>query len=65
MDEKGLLQDIANFNITMCGYGPTIATIKATREFGATKCDILKYATSGNTSGDFSSVVGYCSGVFI
>lgn len=65
MDEKGLLEDIEKFNITMCGYGPTIATIKATREFGSTKCDILKYSTSGNISGDLSSVVGYCSGIFI
>ncbi|MDR2966743.1 MAG: AmmeMemoRadiSam system protein B [Methanobacteriaceae archaeon] len=65
MDEKELLKDIENFNISMCGYGPTIATIKATREFGANKCDILKYATSGNISGDLSSVVGYCSGIFI
>jgi len=65
MDEKGLLQDIENFNITMCGYGPTIATMKATRELGASKCDMLKYSTSGNISGDLSSVVGYCSGIFI
>lgn len=65
MDEEGLLQDIENFNITMCGYGPTIATIKATREFGATKCNILKYSTSGNISGDLTSVVGYGSGIFI
>jgi len=65
MDEEGLLEYIENFNISMCGYGPTIATIKATREFGVNKCDILKYATSGNISGDLSSVVGYCSGIFI
>ena len=65
MDEKGLLENIENFNITMCGYGPTIATIKATRELGADKCNILKYGTSGNISGDLSSVVGYCSGIFI
>ncbi|MCL2114765.1 MAG: AmmeMemoRadiSam system protein B [Methanobrevibacter sp.] len=65
MDENELLEDIENFNISMCGYGPTIATIKATRELGANKCNILKYATSGNISGDLSSVVGYCSGIFI
>ena len=65
MDEEELLENIENFNISMCGYGPTIATIKATREFGANKCNILKYATSGNISGDLSSVVGYCSGIFI
>ena len=65
MDEEELLESIENYNISMCGYGPTIAAIKATRELGASKCDILKYATSGNISGDLSSVVGYCSGIFI
>ncbi|MCL2157641.1 MAG: AmmeMemoRadiSam system protein B [Methanobrevibacter sp.] len=65
MDEEELYESIENFNISMCGYGPTIATIKATRKLGATKCNILKYATSGNITGDLSSVVGYCSGIFI
>jgi len=65
MDEEELFESIENFNISMCGYGPTIATIKATRELGAKKCDILQYATSGDISGDMNSVVGYCSGIFI
>ncbi len=65
MDEIGMMNEINKFNITMCGYGPTMTTIKATRKLGANKCEILKYATSGDISGDSSSVVGYCSGIFI
>lgn len=65
MDEEGILKEINELNISMCGYGPTIASIKSTRRFGAKKCKILKYATSGDISGDTDSVVGYGSGIFI
>jgi len=65
MDEFALLNSVENHNITMCGYGPTIATIKASRAFGAKKGEILKYGNSGDISGDLNSVVGYCSGIFL
>lgn len=64
MDEDSLLNVVKNFGISMCGYGPTIATIKASRFLGAKNGKILKYATSGDISGDFNSVVGYCSAIF-
>ncbi|KZX17736.1 hypothetical protein MBCUT_00300 [Methanobrevibacter cuticularis] len=64
MDEFALLRYIDEIGITMCGYGTTVATIKASRAFGAKSGKILKYATSGDISGDFSSVVGYCSAIF-
>jgi hypothetical protein len=32
---------------------------------GATNCEVLKYATSGDATGDKSSVVAYASAVFI
>lgn len=64
MDEFALLNAVETRGITMCGYGPTISTIKASRVLGAKKGEILKYATSGDISGDLSSVVGYCSAIF-
>ena len=64
MDEHSLLKAVEDFRISMCGYGPTIAVIKASRSLGAKKGKILKYATSGDISGDLSSVVGYCSAIF-
>lgn len=64
MDEFALLNAIETHRITMCGYGPTISTIKASRDLGAKKGEILKYVTSGDISGDLSSVVGYCSAIF-
>lgn len=65
MDEFDLLKSVEDNGVTMCGYGPTISTIISSRDLGAKKGEILKYATSGDISGDLDSVVGYCSAIFI
>lgn len=51
-------------DISACGFGPIAATITATKELGATKAKLLKYATSGEITGDNSAVVGYASLIF-
>jgi hypothetical protein len=51
-------------DISACGYGPIAATITAARELGASKAELLKYATSGEVTGDDSGVVGYASLIF-
>jgi len=48
-------------NISACGFGPIAAMLTATKEFGATKASLIKYATSGDVSGDLSAVVGYAA----
>jgi AmmeMemoRadiSam system protein B len=48
----------------MCGYGPVASTLVASKGMGAKNAKILKYATSGNITGDMSAVVGYASAVF-
>ncbi|ABK78232.1 dioxygenase [Cenarchaeum symbiosum A] len=50
--------------VSACGYGAIAATMAASIELGATKGTLLKYATSGDITGDEQSVVGYCSIVF-
>jgi MEMO1 family protein len=42
-----------------CGGGPTVAVMRAARTLGARDALILKYADSGDVSGDKSAVVGY------
>ena len=42
-----------------CGGGPTIAVMLASRAMGATTARVLKYAHSGEVSGDYGGVVGY------
>ena len=47
--------------ISMCGPGPVMAMLTACQELGAKKGRLLKYATSGDITGDYSQVVGYAS----
>jgi MEMO1 family protein len=61
LDEEELYKRCEDLNCTMCGYGPVAAAIVAAKEMKAQKANLLKYATSGDTSGDFSRVVGYGS----
>ncbi|TGC11448.1 MEMO1 family protein [Methanolobus halotolerans] len=48
-------------NITACGFGPIAAMLTAAMEFGAGNVELLKYANSGDVSGDYSQVVGYAA----
>jgi len=61
LDEEELYERCESLNCTMCGYGPVASAIVAAKEMKARKASLLKYATSGDTSGDFSRVVGYGS----
>ena len=64
LNEDELLRRIDEFNISMCGYAPTVSLISAAKELGATGAELVRYQTSGDTSGDYSAVVGY-AGIII
>ena len=64
MDEFKLFEEVVQYNITMCGYGPVMTAISLSKMSGKTDSEILAYRTSGDVTGDFSSVVGYASGIF-
>ncbi len=59
-----LLETIAEFDISMCGFAPVAAMLFCARALGAKKTELIKYQTSGDITGDLSSVVGY-AGVII
>lgn len=59
LDEEELLKRVEKFHITMCGYAPTVCMLRAAKELGAEKAELVKYQTSAETSGDYSKVVGY------
>lgn len=59
LDEDLLMERVEKYNITMCGYVPVVITIMATKKLGAKKAKLIKYQTSGDTSGDYGAVVGY------
>jgi len=48
-----------------CGHAAVAAMLWAARDLGANKVQILKYATSGDVTGDHSSVVGYGAAVVL
>jgi AmmeMemoRadiSam system protein B len=51
--------------VSACGYGAIASVMKAVKDLGATKGELLKYATSGNITGDMNAVVGYSSIIFV
>lgn len=59
LDPEGLYRTIMDYGITMCGYGPATAMLVACKMLGATKAELIKYANSGEVSGDDEQVVGY------
>ena len=59
MDARGLFDVVMDEDISMCGFGPTVAMLTAARRLGAVSTDLVRYATSGDVSGDRERVVGY------
>jgi len=64
LDEDELLKRVEEMNISMCGYAPVAALIAAAKELGAKSAELVKYQTSGDTTGDYTSVVGYAGIIF-
>lgn len=64
LDPRGLYDTVRSEHITMCGYGPTATMLTAALALGATQAELVRYATSGDVSGDYERVVGY-AGIFI
>jgi AmmeMemoRadiSam system protein B len=61
MDAKKFVSIIEERNVTACGYGPIAASITAAKGLLAKQATLLQYKTSGDITGDKSSVVGYAA----
>ncbi len=59
LDPAELLKRVHEINISMCGYAPVAAMLWAVAEMGVLKAELVRYQTSGDVTGDLSSVVGY------
>ena len=64
MDVDKFYRVLQEKQVSACGYGAIASTIIACKDLGATRGTLLKYATSGDVTGDKSQVVGYGSIVF-
>jgi MEMO1 family protein len=65
LDPRGLYDVVTEQDISMCGYGPAVAMLTAARRLGARSAELVKYATSGDVSGDREMVVGYAGVVVV
>jgi AmmeMemoRadiSam system protein B len=69
-DPEGLLEHFLRYpehergRYVACGGGPLISVMFAARALGATSGRVLRYAHSGNVSGDHAQVVGYVAAAF-
>jgi MEMO1 family protein len=59
LDARALYDAVTQQDISMCGFGPAVAMLRAAKGLGATSAELVKYATSGEISGDLDRVVGY------
>ena len=61
-DPEGLALDLERGRCEACGGGPVIAVMLAAKALGANRARVLKYANSGDVTGDRWQVVGYMAG---
>jgi AmmeMemoRadiSam system protein B len=61
LDPEGLLKVCRSEGITMCGVVPATVMLVAALELGATKAELVRYATSGDVTGDNRQVVAYAA----
>jgi AmmeMemoRadiSam system protein B len=59
LDAHGLFDTVMREEISMCGFGPAVVMLTAAKRLGASSAQLIKYATSGDVSGDRDMVVGY------
>jgi AmmeMemoRadiSam system protein B len=59
LDADGLMGALEDDPRHACGGGPIVAVLRASELLGCTRAEVLRYADSGDVSGDKSAVVGY------
>jgi AmmeMemoRadiSam system protein B len=59
MDVEGFYSTLDRLQITACGFGAIATVMEAARQLGLAKGELLKYASSGDMTGENLQVVGY------
>jgi hypothetical protein len=65
MDVNLFYSTLDRLQVTACGFGAIATVMIASRALGLEKGELLRYATSGDTTGDNNQVVGYASLRFV
>jgi AmmeMemoRadiSam system protein B len=61
LEVKEFYRRIEEKGVSACGYGPISAMVTACAKLGATTAKMIRYATSGDVTGDYRQVVGYAA----
>jgi AmmeMemoRadiSam system protein B len=64
-DPEGLMAALRAKPDHACGGGPIVSVMRAARALGARSGRVLRYADSGDVSGDKTAVVGYMAAAFV
>ncbi|MDP2906219.1 MAG: AmmeMemoRadiSam system protein B, partial [Candidatus Omnitrophota bacterium] len=59
LDEEQLMEKVRRLDISMCGWAPAVVMIVIAKSLGAKDAELIRYETSGDVTGDKTSVVGY------
>jgi hypothetical protein len=59
LDPAGLYSVVRGMDISMCGVLPMTMGLAAAKALGASRSELVAYATSGEVGGDYAQVVGY------
>lgn len=59
LDARGLHEVVCREEISMCGFVPATIMVVAAVAAGAREAELVRYASSGDVTGDDGSVVGY------
>ena len=65
LDITAFYYTLRQYNVSACGYGAIATVMVAAKNLGATRGELIRYAPSGDVTGDKSSVVGYSSILFV
>jgi len=60
-----MVKHIREKDISMCGWMPVYVMLHCTKILGAKQGKIIRYANSGEVSGDYDQVVGYGGAVIL
>ena len=61
LEPERLGHEVERRRLSVCGPGPMMAMLECMRRLGATEAKVLKYANSGDVSGDRGYVVAYAA----
>jgi MEMO1 family protein len=64
IDAQGLYDVCRTERVSMCGLGPAVTMLTALNHLGGQKAELVRYATSGDVSGNRKEVVGYAGLMF-